>query len=458
MRRVAAVVCLLVLAGCAAPAAQPNLRDGWQWPEDPPTDRIGFESGVWWNESIDVNQSDGLSAAERRAFVARTSARVERLRGLEFTATVPVEVISRAEYRNRSVFAGDRSAAYHSWRNQVWEAALVVGEDRNATDAFAALYGGAVQGYYSPRNDRIVVVSDADEPVLDRATLAHELLHALQDQHFGFTGAALRDVALAHDGLTEGDARYVETLYEERCAANRSEWRCVPRPAPSAGGGGAPVNQGLFTYIYQPYADGPQFVHRLRERGGWAAVNAAYDDRPVSTEQTIHPDAYPAETPTRIRPTDRSSDGWSRFDLQQHAERLGETGVFTMLWYQRYVDRGALTQRDGAYSPYDYSHPASAGWAGDRLVPYRSGSGADARYGYVWTLRWDSSADAAQFASAYRTVLTEQLGAETVRTGVYRVPSGPFADAFRVERRGDTVVVTNAPTVDALSRVRAPAE
>ena len=456
MRYVAvAAVLLLVLAGCAAPAAHPSLRDGWQWPEDPATDRLGFEDGVWWNESVAVDQSDGLTANERRTFVARTMARIERIRGLEFRERVPVEVISREEYRTRSVFAGGRPAAYHAWQNQVWEAALVVGEERNVSDAFGALYGGSVAGYYTPSADRIVVVSDAARPAMDRATLAHELVHALQDQHFGFVGSGSRDAGLAHNGLTEGDARYVETLYEEACAAN---WSCLARPDRSGSGGdNGSIDPGLFAYIYQPYADGPGFVNRLRERGGWVAVNDAYADRPASTEQTIHPERYPEATVEDVRVPDRSAAEWSRFDLPRVTERLGETGVYTMFWAQSTINRSNLRQTDIPYSPYNYSNPLSTGWAGDTLVPYHDGTGESVAYGYVWALRWDTEADAEEFADAYRATL-RSLGAERVRAGVFEVPDGPFADAFRVERRGRTVTITNAPTVGQLDAVHAPAE
>jgi len=39
---------------------------------------------------------------------------------------------------------------------------------------------------------------------------------------------------------------------------------------------------------------------------------------------------------------------------------------------------------------------------------------------------------------------------------VYVVPDGGFADAFRLERDGDMVVVTNAPTVSDLEQIRTP--
>ncbi|HKL30417.1 MAG TPA: hypothetical protein VJ898_14260, partial [Natrialbaceae archaeon] len=57
-------------------------------PPDPDEDVIGWENGYWYDESIDVDQSDGLSDAELDRFVARTMARVERIRGLEFRENV----------------------------------------------------------------------------------------------------------------------------------------------------------------------------------------------------------------------------------------------------------------------------------------------------------------------------------------------------------------------------------
>ncbi|MFB6129612.1 MAG: hypothetical protein ABEJ28_02195, partial [Salinigranum sp.] len=66
---------------------------------DPARDVIGWEAGYWYDEPIAVDQSDGLNRSEREAFVARTMARVEKIRDLEFEQSVPVKVISRAEYR-----------------------------------------------------------------------------------------------------------------------------------------------------------------------------------------------------------------------------------------------------------------------------------------------------------------------------------------------------------------------
>ncbi|KTG30613.1 Hvo_1808 family surface protein [Haloferax profundi] len=457
---------LLLVAGCAAPVMTPTATpdDGaaseWSWPDDPPTDRLGWENGYWYNESIDVDQSDGLNATEREAFVARTMARVEVIRELEFTDPVPVEVISRAEYRNESDI-GDppenaSEALHHDWNDQVWEALLLVGEDRTINEVFGELYGGAVLGYYSPSEDHIVLISTDGDPVIDRRTLAHELHHALQDQHFGLDESPpTQDEQLAENGLVEGDARYVDRLYEERCAA---EWECVARPS-GAGSGSGSFDYPVFLTIYAPYSEGPEFVTALRERGGWEAVDDAYANRPVSTEHIFHPETYPDERPVEVTIEDRSSAEWTRYDHDPVGDTVGEASIFAMFWKHGAIDKQNLQRNTGNYSAYNYSAGPSAGWAGDLVVPYRPASDADAsanpdHRAYVWKTVWDTEEDARQFETAYLTyTLKLRLGATYAAEHTYVVEDGPFADAYRVTRDGDTVTIVNAPTVEELDAV-----
>ncbi|WP_224333577.1 Hvo_1808 family surface protein [Haloprofundus halobius] len=441
----ALVVCL-VLAGCTAPLTDGSpLDDGLGQAED--EDRIGWENGYAHDDSLDIDQSDGLNESEREAFVARTMARVEKVRGLEFEEPVPVEVITREEYRQQS--GGERNAEYEAWNNQVWESLLLVGEDRNVSDVMDSVYGGSVLGYYSPSEDRIVIVSDSETPVIDRTTLAHELVHALQDQHFGLEGTpSTQDGQLARNGIVEGDARYTETLYERRCG---TEWECVPRPSSGGGGGGDSGAPGVFLTIYTPYADGPQFVHTLHQEGGWEAVNAAYEDKPQSTEQVIHPEKYPDERPENVSVEDRSAAEWSRFDTRPTADTVGEASLYAMFWQNGYIEQESLRDSPDEYSPYNYSHPATEGWAGDAVVPYE---GDDGEYGYVFQSEWDTEKDAREFADAYRATLTDRLDAERVDDSVYRVPDdSSFGDAFRVTQDGTTVTIVNAPTTEQLDDV-----
>ena len=440
-RLAAALVCLsVVVAGCGAvgSSTEPDPTGDGSVVDRSADDRLGVENGVAANASLDVTTADGLDRWELAAVVDRTMARVELLRGLEFVESVDLRVVSRSEFRADERFGGD-SPAHGRLRAQVHEATFLLGEDESVPAAYDQLYGDRVAGYYDATADEIVVVADADR--LDTRTLAHELVHALQDQHFGAHPTDSRDARAAVTGLREGDARYVDTLYVERC---ETEWSCLPAPDDGAGD----YDRELFAMLYQPYADGAQFVHELRQRGGWDAVDAAYADPPTTTEQTIHPAAYPDETAVSVDVTDRSGDEWQPV-VGADNETLGELGAYVTLLASGAVDAEDHATADGPYSPRNYSHPASDGWAGDTFVPYTDGD----RAGYVWKLRWDSPADARAFAAAYRDGL-RALDARAVGDGVYVVPDGGFADAFRIERDGDTVVVTNAPTVSDLDQIR----
>jgi hypothetical protein len=409
---------------------------------DQPEGTIGQEGGVNATDPIHVTFFNGLNGTEREVFVDRTMARVEVIRGLEFTSDVPVKVISRSEYRNQSGSLGARNGGnYTAWNNQIWEALFLVDEPTNVSNAISNVYGSTVLGYYS--NGQIVIVSDSETPRIDRATLSHELTHALQAQQLtlGYGIAEqTRDARLAENGLIEGDASYVEDRYAKRCA---TEWKCLPRPDRSETVSNRPdFNQGIYMVIIMPYVEGPQFVAALHEREGWKAVNNVYEDIPESTEQIIHPALYPDDDPVSVTVKDRSTDEWTRFDVNSPADTVGEVSIYTMFWMNGVINHSSHQQ-------YNYSHTLSAGWDGGSLVPYHNGD----RYGYVWRTRWDTKHDARQFVRGYRTLL-EKKGARQTGANTFVIPEkSPYADAFQVHRDGRTVTIVNAPSVEELDQI-----
>jgi len=468
---------LLVLAGCSVPAAEspgastsgsagggeavavPN--DDF---DDPDGDVLGWEDGYWYNESVSVDQSDGLSDAELRAYVARAMARVEYVRGREFTRRVPVEVLSREEYRNRSGGGGssDGPSDYERWNDQVWEAMFVTGESESSGTAISDTRSAAVAGFYSARDDEIKVITDAPEsPTIDNATLVHELVHAVQDQHYDLTkskyGGDTQDGQLAADGLIEGDANYVERRYAQRCGG---QWECVSTPESGGGGdgGGGGSNLGILLTIFQPYSDGPVYVGDRVDSGGWESVDAAFESPPVSTEQVIH---RTDEEPVPIEYRDRARGGWETFPDQGvgGADTLGEASMYVMFWYQARtngadtVDPRSIGDTEGPDDVYNYDAEPSAGWGNDRLYPYQKGSGSDAEYGYVWVTEWDTEADAREFRRAYRAILDAQ-DAEQRADNTYVIPDGGFEDAFRVTRSGTRVTIVNGPAPADLDDIR----
>ena len=476
-----ALVCTAVaapLAAAAPPAADAGtdrLANGsattaqQEAPPDPDADVIGWEDGYWHNESIDVDQSDGLSDEELDAYVARAMARVEYLRDAEFDSRVPVSVITREEYRNRSAGGGSDAnrTEYNHWNDQVWEGLFIIGESTGSGDAIGETTGSSVLGFYSPTRDEITIVTDSpDSPTINNATLIHELVHALQDQRYDLTNETYRaptqDGDLAVDGVVEGEANYIETNYAQRCGA---EWECVdtPQASGSGGGGGGGPNLGILLTLLNPYSDGPVYVSEIVEEGGWDAFEKRFQNPPVSSEQVIH---RTEETPRPIEFTDEGTNGWSTFPRdnprlgQNGSDTVGEASIYAMFWYQAREYRantinpnGLFPDTDNPYDMYNYDAEPSSGWANDRLFPYRDGEGDDAEYGYVWVTEWDTETDAQEFHDTYLRML-EAHDVRRTDDGYYVVPDGPFEDAFLVRLDGERVTIVNGPTVDDVRDIR----
>ncbi len=437
MRLSVALVALVLLAGCSsvlAPDDEGSSVEGER----------GVVDGVAATDDLNVTTEDGLNESELDRVVARMMARIEVIRDLEFKRRVPVEVITRDQYRSRRGSGGGGEP--DPVEEQLHEAAFLVGEDRTVGGARGEVFGQNVLGFYN--GSHIVIVTDQQDGFrISRATLVHELQHALQAQHFSLGSRnPSHDGRLAARGIVEGDANYVEFEYESRCD---SEWECIPPVESGGGGGDGPANVGVYLTVFTPYSEGPQLVQELRDRDGWSAVDDAFQSKPTSTEQVIHPTAYPDEQPVEVSIPDRSTDGWRRVDRERTGNTVGEATLYTGLWVNGAIPEENLRSGGTDRSPFSYDHPATAGWGGDRVVAYTNGSHA----GYVFRTVWDSEEDAEQFHAAYVELLRNR-GAREVDDGVYRVPdNSSFGDAFRVVRKGDAVVIVNAPTVADLDAV-----
>ena len=433
-----AVIALLVLSGCTAPISTTGLE----------TDELGVVGGYAYDDTLEIDDPTALTEEELEAVTYRAMARIEVLRGLAFEEEVDVEVTSREEFDAEGWYDGSADR----FTNELWRGAFVVDGETDANEAFSTLYADAVAGYYS--NGQVVIVSDdPDEHRISRTTLVHELVHALQDQHFGLTrdGETL-DERRAEQGVIEGEADYLPQLYDQRC---EEEWECLEdgdldvTPLEER-----PINPALFLSIYTPYSEGPAFVDHLRAEGGWAAVDTAYDERPASTTQVIHPERYPDAAPVDVEVEDRSSSAWEPMtaDGETRTETVGEATLFATLWADGVIDR-PLTEGVEPYSVYNYSHPATDGWAGDTFLAYESESGEEV--GHVWELAWESPDDAEQFQDAYVDLLTTN-GAEPLGDGAYLIDDGAFSGAYAVDRDGEDVRIVGGPSVDDLEGIGGP--
>ena len=475
-RRLPAVLALgvmLLLAGCAvgfqdeAPAPEPA---------DPPTnDSLGYYDGYWYNDTFDIDPSTGLTDAEKEAVVSRAMARVQLLRGLEFDDRVDVELITREEFRDRYGGIGERNASADASAldNAQYEALFLVGPDEDVADVRRANAGENILGFYSPAEERIVIVSTSDPATLDgELTLAHELLHALQDQRFGLMSldGNTTDAVNARNGLVEGDAVFIERQYERNCETG--EWQCVRvGDGPGAATPGDEFHFGVYFVGFFPYAEGPSFID-YHVGDDWDAVDAMYDDQPRYAAEIIHPETYGSDVYGDVDLEDRSADDWERVepsDGPAHAV-VGQSGLASMFAYtiydefnsSRVIEPDEFINRDAGGEldpdrPFTYDVSYADGWSGDRLHVYGDGS----ETAYVWKIDWNDADNATEFYDGYEQVLAH-WGAAHVETrgdaAVYEFDDdGPFDGALWVHHDGDRVTVANAPSVDDLGDVYEPA-
>src|SRR5262249_29558831 len=131
------------------------------------------------------------------------------------------------------------------------------------------------------REKRLYLYDDVSG-AYERGVLIHEMVHALQDQHFGLEKlhqeAFGSDAELALAALIEGDATYtmIEVLQKEQ-----------PKAAAMLS---VPLEKSKNLQNAFLYAQGARYVKALKDRGGWPSVNFAYKFRPQTTAAILHPD------------------------------------------------------------------------------------------------------------------------------------------------------------------------
>ncbi|MET0647598.1 MAG: hypothetical protein ABW208_13350 [Pyrinomonadaceae bacterium] len=303
-----------------------------------------------------------------------------------------------------------------------------------------------VAGYYDPKTQEFYLADWID---LDgqRPVIAHELTHALQDQHFNLRRFQKwpehdSDAELAAHALVEGDASFLMMQYVARDPARQFAF------LKSMMSGGANASEQidkaprvLREQILFPYLQGMIWVAQIHKQGGWEAVSAAYKNLPKSTEQVFHHEKYAAnELPQKVSVRDLSSSlgrGWRMADNDVQ----GEWGCYILL--------------DEFLQSIDVSKSAAAGWGGDRYALFIGPRKTDA----VVALKtvWDTELDAREFFEAYVKRTTKRYGVEPAEAApadrhVWKTKEG----AVVVERQGSAVVIIEGVPagLDAKSLVR----
>ena len=283
---------------------------------------------------------------EVRAFVAEA-------RSLEWKTDVEVELADDEAFRERLLedAAEDRDELEED--AAILRALRLVAADVDLYEVLLGFLGDSVIGFYDPETDELVLRGTSLTPYV-RSTLAHELAHALDDQHFELHRPALDEAddeqGLAFAAVVEGNAVRVEDLYvatmtdEERDALGDEEQALAATIDLS---GVPPVVPALVGF---PYIYGEGFIEAIHREGGERAVDRALREPPTTSEQVLEPATWVQAQP--VLAVDRpAADG--------EVIEEGTYGAY-MLQLTLAVELGAGVAGE-----------AAAGWGGDAYVAWR---------------------------------------------------------------------------------------
>lgn len=281
-----------------------------------------------------------------------------------------------------------------------------------------------IAGLYDPKTREFYIADWI--PIEDqRMVMAHELTHALQDQHFqieAWTKAARPndDAELARESVLEGSAMAAMIDYLLR-GTGRSV-ADLPKIDPSFftnESSDSPKFKEAPQFIKDamlfPYIGGLTFSVAMLKQGGWSAVSDLFAKPPASTQQIIHPELYRlGKTPDAISmpPLEKLLGArWVKLDENV----MGEFGWEEIL--KQFLGDGK-------------AKPIAAFWDGDRYEVYEQKD--TKKLVLLARLRWDSEAHASQFFAAYADALLNKYAERSnpPRSSSFFTFDGPDGGVF----------------------------
>ena len=381
-----------------------------------------------------------LTEAEAKALAVEVSAAVESLRGLKFKRPVAVKLVDDAAARKHfqkrlEKFWPPEEAALEQ-KAQAQLGLLPPGTD--VVQSLLDLLEEQAGGYYDPSSDTFFILTDMPKAAAS-ILFAHELTHALDDQHFDLDARLMAAVEDDDRGTTvgaviEGSGMLVMSAYmvREQTAGRLDPQAMLELAETEAGkaeklGAAPPLMQRL---LLAPYMLGLSFLTRgnpLAIARGVPAddVNRVFAEPPLSTEQLLHPEKYWEEAtrdaPQTIELPDLSAQigaGWKR--------RLsGVLGELTLA-----VITGAPAADPRSLDAHNWTSKGAQGWDGDRYHYYEGPSGGSAT---VLATVWDSPQEAAEFEASLAAIAPKvrlRRGSHVVLVGATEgVPAAKLAAA-----------------------------
>lgn len=253
--------------------------------------------------------------------------------------------------------------------------------------------------FYDYDEKKLFLLADSSIEA-ETTTLAHELSHALADQHFNLENfmeetPSNDDENLAHTAVVEGQASWLMIAYELKRGGQppvpTEEMLKSVADSGETSMADYPVLKSSPLYIQQsllfPYSEGTRFFNAVYRKLGKAAFAEVFTHPPVSSAQIIHPEKYFAhEKPTEPVLPKLAPEGKEVTD--------GSMGEFDhQMLLQQYLGEAKATE----------------------LAPHLRGGrfrivtrGHDGKPVLLYAVEWDSPEGAAEYFADYGKILQKK--------------------------------------------------
>jgi|SRR5581483_1659729 len=378
---------------------------------------------------------------------------LSEIAGWSVQRSVPAENLAKDDFR-RMVEEGVKDSET-SKKTRAAEIALkmfgLVPQDFNLARESGDLLTEQAAAFYDYKKKRLFVLDSTKTDNEQLLALAHELAHALADQHHPlrkFMDEADGDEELtARQSVIEGQATWLSWAYLSKRSGGRGDVpaRLLDRLAEGAGASGEdyPVFSQAPLYIREsltfPYTEGMRFQDAVYRELGPAAFERVFRNPPRSTQHIMHPQTYltgrmPA-APKLPRLEEAAGPEARRFRILADGD-VGEFDYSVLL--RQYIGdaegrEAASHWRGGAYRLYEHKQ---------KKYPV-----------LVHSSEWDSFEAARKFFELYQRVLRAKWKTLEIASSSPELVTGT-GDNGRFALRLDGVLVHSIEGILSPERVR----
>lgn len=394
-----------------------------------------------------------ITAAQVNAMTEEVLKQVSEIRGLKLLHPVKSGVKSRDEIKEMVIknFNEESTPQELDADFKTLVAFGLVPKNFQYRSFLINLLTEQIAGFYDPKTKEFNL-ANWNPLSTQKTVMAHELTHALQDQHFDLKRFDKwpkedGDREMAIHALIEGDATALMMDYlmkpmgggvtklplsiltkmvTEMNSSGMKEFDSAPNAIREA--------------LIFPYSYGLIFNSELLKDKGWDGVSKAYQKLPQSTEQIMHYGKYATnEMPVKVELIDLSKDlgtGWKRINRDVN----GEFGYYLAL--AEYLEKSDARN-------------AAAGWGGDQYAVYENQDKTQVVLTHLSV--WDSEDEAEEFFKAYlartekRYPQAQKNANSPLTKSVYSTVDGETL----IEKRGKSVLAIEGATRSSAEKLTA---